>query len=192
MNNPPLIRLATPDDAASIANIYRPIVESTAISFETVPPTDGEMRHRITDTLTAYPWLVLEQSGEIAGYAYGSRHRPRAAYQWSVETTVYVAEGYRRQGVGRRLYAALFSILHSQGFAHAFAGIALPNAASVALHEQMGFQPIGVFRSIGFKFNEWQDVGWWQRPLSEGIVAPSTPLTVSQLQQRPAWSSHFG
>jgi L-amino acid N-acyltransferase YncA len=184
MDDAPPIRLATPEDAAAVANIYRPIVESTSISFEAVPPTEAEMRQRMADIQTTYPWLVLVHSGEIAGYAYGSRHRPRAAYQWSVETTVYVAEGYRRRGVGRRLYAALFNILKAQGFAHAFAGIALPNPASVALHELVGFQPIGVFRSVGFKFNEWRDVGWWQRSLLEGNI---TLLTVGELQQRPSW-----
>ena len=176
------IRLATPDDAAAIAVIYRPIVESTTISFETVPPSEAEMRQRITDTLAMYPWLVLEESGTIAGYAYGTRHRPRAAYQWSVETSVYVAEAHRGRGVGRRLYTALFEILRAQGFAHAFAGIALPNPASVALHERVGFQPIGVFRHVGFKFGEWRNVGWWQRPIADEDSVTSAPLPITAVR----------
>lgn len=182
------IRLATPDDASAIAGIYRPIVERTTISFEAVAPTHGEMRQRVIETLTLYPWLVLEDAAEILAYAYGSRHRPRAAYQWSVETSVYVDERHRGRGLGRRLYTTLFELLTAQGFANAYAGIALPNPASVTLHERMGFRRIGVFPRVGFKLGEWWDVGWWHRPLLEGTVAPSRVVPVTELLTRPEWA----
>jgi phosphinothricin acetyltransferase len=182
------IRLATPDDASAIAGIYRPIVERTSISFEAVAPTDGEMRQRVTETLTLYPWLVLEDATDVLAYAYGSRHRPRAAYQWSVETSVYVDERHRRRGLGGRLYTTLLELLTAQGFANAYAGIALPNPASVALHERMGFRGIGVFPRVGFKLGEWWDVGWWHRSLSEGTVAPSALVPVKELLARPEWA----
>ena len=183
------IRLATPDDASAVARIYRPIVESTTISFEAVAPTDTEMRQRITKTLAMYPWLVLEQGDEVVAYAYGSRHRPRAAYLWSVETSVYVDERHRSHGLGRRLYATLFEVLSAQGFVNAYAAIALPNPRSVALHEHVGFRPVGVFPRVGFKRGAWWDVGWWHLPLADGVESPSAPIPVAELQTRSqfAW-----
>ena len=182
------IRLAADSDAAAIANLYRPIVESTAISFETEPPDDEAIRRRLDDTLPAYPWLVCEIGGVVAGYAYASRHRVRAAYQWSVDVSVYVDDARRRSGVARGLYTSLLAILTAQGFANAFAGIALPNPASVALHEALGFQPIGVYRNVGFKLGAWRDVGWWQLPLQERRDSPQIPLDLMTLQRRPHWS----
>jgi phosphinothricin acetyltransferase len=186
------IRLATPGDAAAIAGIYRPIVERTPISFEAAAPTEGEMQQRVADTLALYPWLVIEDASEILAYAYGSRHRPRAAYQWSVETSVYVDERHRGRGLASRLYTTLFELLSSQGFANAYAGIALPNPASVAIHERMGFRRIGVFPRAGFKCGEWWDVGWWHRPLSEGTVPPSAIVPIKELLARPEWAELRG
>src|SRR4051812_33599939 len=121
-----MIRLATRKDAEAIAAIYHPIVAVTAISFETVPPAPAEMERRIATVLEIAPWLVFEERGAVAGYAYGSRHRDRAAYQWSVDVSVYVGEGTRRRGIGRALYRALFPLLELQGFYAAHAGITLP------------------------------------------------------------------
>ena len=129
-----------------------------------------------------YPWLVLEQGDEVVAYAYGSRHRPRAAYLWSVETSVYVDERHRSHRLGRRLYATLFEVLSAQGFVNAYAAIALPNPRSVALHEHVGFRPVGVFPRVGFKRGAWWDVGWWHRPLADGVEAPSAPIPVAELQ----------
>jgi len=112
----PDIRLATLEDAAGIAEIYRPIVESTPISFEVEPPDAREFRRRIEETLPAHPWLVCDCAGRVAGYAYGSRHRARAAYQWSVDVSVYVHPDFRRRGIGQGLYASLFKILKAQGY----------------------------------------------------------------------------
>ena len=163
------IRPASPEDAATIAAIYAPVVADTGISFETEPPDATEMRARIDKTaLAGLPWLVAEDAaGTVCGYAYASRHRERAAYQWSVDVTVYVADGRRGQGVGRGLYTALLPLLAGLGYCQAFAGIALPNAASVGLHEALGFEAIGVYRRVGFKLGLWRDVGWWQKSLAE-------------------------
>ncbi|GAA0753137.1 GNAT family N-acetyltransferase [Ideonella azotifigens] len=169
------IRIATPDDAPAIAAIYAPIVQDTCISFELVPPTVEEMRARISATLQALPWLVSEdEAGRVSGYVYASRHRERAAYQWSVDTTAYVRADVRGQGVGKQLYAALKRVLVDLGHCQAFAGIALPNAASVALHESVGFELIGVYRKVGFKHGVWHDVGWWQCPLQQ-LASPGAP-----------------
>jgi phosphinothricin acetyltransferase len=170
------VRLALPADAAAVAAIYRPIVEATTISFETEAPDEGEMRRRIIETLAAYPWLVCERDGQLAGYAYATAHRVRGAYRWSVDTSVYVHPDFQRRGIGQGLYRSLFAILTAQGFFNAFAGISLPNAASVALHERAGFKPIGVYRNVGYKLGAWRDVGWWQLTLNEPDRQPEPPL----------------
>ncbi len=124
-----------------------------------------------------HPWLVAERGGELLGYAYACRHRERPAYRWSTDVSVYVDEGHWRQGVARRLYASLFEHLRRQGFRAACAGITLPNVASVALHECLGFAPVGVYRRIGWKAGAWRDVGWWQLELSmEDHEPPAEPL----------------
>src|SRR5579863_1402240 len=149
------IRLATTADAAAINAIYRPFVAGSTVSFELEPPTDDTMAGRIAEILVRLPWLVNEEEGVVSSYAYASRHRDREAYQWSVETSVYVHPERRRSGLGRALYEELFARLEAQGYYTAFAGITLPNAASVGLHEAMGFVPVGVYRKAGFKFGAW-------------------------------------
>ncbi len=176
------IRLVTEADAAAVAAIYRPIVESTTISFETEAPDEAETRRRIAETLTAYPWLVCERDGRIAGYAYATKHRVRSAYRWSVDTSVYVDPKFQRQGIGQRLYRSLFAILTAQGFFNAYAGIALPNPASVALHERVGFRPIGVYKNVGYKLGAWRDVGWWQLALNDYTREPDSLLPLSAVQ----------
>lgn len=165
MKGPALIRAATTADAPAIQAIYAPVVEHTAISFEETPPSVAEMAARIEATMQDYPYLVAELDGEVAGYAYASQHRTRAAYRTSVDVTVYIAEGTRRSGVGRALYGKLLPALAERGFHAAFAGIALPNEGSIALHESMGFTPLGIYYEVGRKFGNWHDVGWWQRLL---------------------------
>jgi phosphinothricin acetyltransferase len=159
------IRAAAAGDAESLLAIYRPYVVKTAISFELEPPSLDDFRARIERSLADWACVVAEHEGRPLGYAYGSTHRPRAAYQWSVETTVYVAEGNHRQGVGRILYEALLPMLADKGYCNAYAGITLPNEKSIGLHRRLGFAPIGVFRSVGRKFGAWHDVSWWHRPL---------------------------
>src|SRR5262249_8969076 len=144
-----------------MAAIYAPFVEGDATSFETQAPSAKEMRKRTLERAAAYPWLVCDYGGRVAGYAYATQHRVRAAYQWCVEPSVYLQHDFRPSGVARGLYRSLFAILAAQGFVNAYAGITLPNARSVALHEAAGFLPLGVYRSIGYKFGAWHDVGWW-------------------------------
>ena len=169
------VRLATEDDAAAIAAIYAPIVASTFTSFETEEPTADEMRRRVRATLEKYPWLVAAEGDAVLGYAYASRHRERAAYQWSVDVSVYVDASARGRGVGKLLYRDLFARLRSQGFVNAYAGIALPNDASVRLHESLGFTKVGVYENVGFKLGAWRDVGWWQLSLREPPPSPDAP-----------------
>ena len=145
--------------------IYRPFVESTAISFETTVPTIDEFGARIENALAGWQWLVAERDGRCVGYAYASAHRERPAYRWSVEVSAYVLPSHHQQGIGRALYRQLLEDLATRGFCNAFAGITLPNDASVALHHSFGFDPIGVFRSVGRKFDAWHDVAWFQRKL---------------------------
>ena len=156
-----MIRPATPLDAEAIAAIYNPYVTGTVISFETAPVTAGEMAGRIRTTLAAHPWLVLEEDGSILGYAYAGPWKAREAYRFSVETTVYVAHGHARKGIGRSLYAALLAELRTRGFHTALAVIALPNEASVALHEAFGFRQAGLTPQVGWKGGRWVDVGYW-------------------------------
>jgi phosphinothricin acetyltransferase len=149
-------------DAEAIAAIYAPFVTDTVISFEDVPPTPAEMAERIERLAKTHAWLVAEDDGEILGYAYACPHRERAAYRLTTEVTVYVDPRHQRRGAGRALYKELLERLARQGYRVALAVIALPNDASVGLHEACGFTLVGVYRRIGFKLGEWWDVGWWQ------------------------------
>jgi L-amino acid N-acyltransferase YncA len=171
------IRTATNADAQAVTDIYKPVVASSAISFELTPPTVDEMRTRIASTLQLLPWLVAVDDDDVAkGYVYAGRHRERAAYQWSVDVTAYVHPEARGKGVGKALYRVLFDELVALGYYQAFAGIALPNAASVALHEAVGFEPLGVYRQVGFKLGAWHDVGWWQKTLRAPDMLPAPPI----------------
>ena len=159
------IRRAVADDAAACAAIYAPFVSDSWVSFELDPPDAASMGERIAKHGVSYAWLVAEVDGAVAGYAYGSPHRERAAYASSCDVAVYVDPTHARHGLGRALYAELLPLLAGKGFHAAFAGIALPNAASIGLHEAMGFTPVGIYREVGWKLGGWRDVGWWQRLL---------------------------
>jgi phosphinothricin acetyltransferase len=162
------IRQAAESDAPALLKIYAPYVESTAVSFEAVVPGVEEFAARIAKSLSRWQYLVAERDGEIAGYAYGSVHRERAAYRYSVEVSAYLDPRFHRQGIGSALYRRLFDDLSAMGYCTAFAGITLPNEASVGLHRSVGFQHIGVFERIGWKFDRWHDVAWMQRTLRDG------------------------
>lgn len=185
----PRIRLATADDAGTIAAIYAPFVTETAVSFEIDAPDAEEMERRIVETFEHFPWLVCEVGGYVAGYAYASRHRSRTAYQWSVDTAIYTHPQYRRVGMGRALYTSLLAALPLQGFYNAYAGIALPNAASVGLHEAFGFGPVGVYRQVGFKFGRWHDVGWWQIALQPPSDPASAPVPLADVAGSPEYAN---
>jgi L-amino acid N-acyltransferase YncA len=162
----PIIRDATPADAPACAAIYAHYVEHTAISFESEPPTAAEMAARIATAQRAHAWLVLCADGRVAGYAYGTTFKARAAYRYSCEVSVYLEADRRRTGAGRALYGELLPRLARRGFRMAVAGITLPNAASVGLHAALGFEPVGTYRRIGWKFDAWHDVAFSQRELS--------------------------
>ena len=184
------IRPADPErDAAACAEIYAPSVESTPISFETVPPDAAEFARRIAKYAATHQFLVAEDGGEVLGYAYACRWAERAAYDWSVETSIYVGAGQQGKGVGRALYAELFDRLRAQGFRVVVAGVTLPNPASIALHESMGFEPIGTLRDIGWKEDGWRDVGFWQlylQPLGRGSAGSAHPAGADRLTRVPS------
>ena len=182
------IRLATAEDAAQILAIYAPIVRDTIISFELEPPDVDDMRQRIVNYTRQYPWLVCDRDGEIAGYAYASLYRARKAYQWSTEVSAYTHESYRRRGVGRALYESLFVILKRQGYVNAYGGVALPNAGSVGLHLAMGFEPIGVYKQVGYKHGGWHDVAWYQLALQPPAPDPAPPISIQDLAETPGFS----
>jgi phosphinothricin acetyltransferase len=159
-------------DAAACAAIYAPHVESGPTSFEEQAPGPEAMAARIAEAQATHPWLVAVSGEEVVGFAYACRHRERPAYRWAADVSVYVAEGQGGRGIGRALYGELLDELRRRGFRVACAGITLPNEASVALHESCGFQPLGVYRRIGWKLGSWHDVGWWQLALSPGAEDP--------------------
>ena len=186
----PNIRIAHAGDAPEVAAIYRPYVTDAVTSFEIDPPAAGEMAVRIGAVLARAPWLVCtDAGGAVIGYAYASRHHERAAYQWSVDVAVYIHAAHHRGGIGRALYDKLFALLRIQGFYVAHAGITLPNAASVGLHEALGFVPVGVYPAVGWKFGAWRDVGWWRLPLHDPTPTPAPPLSVAEAQALPAWAA---
>lgn len=152
-------------DAAACAAIYAPFVTDNWVSFELDPPDAAAIAERIEKHGASHAWLVAEVGGSVAGYAYGSPHRERAAYSSSCDVAVYVDPAHARQGIGRALYSGLLPLLANKGYHAAFAGIALPNEASIGLHEAMGFTPVGIYREVGWKLGGWRDVGWWQRLL---------------------------
>jgi L-amino acid N-acyltransferase YncA len=170
------IRAATNDDAAAISEIYAPYVTGSAISFEADPPGPDEIATRMAAAGTLYPWLVAEDAdGRVAGYAYAAPFRTRHAYRFSVETTVYLRTGREGRGLGRLLYEPLLAVLEEQGFTQAIGAIALPNEASVKLHERLGFTHAGTYRRVGCKLGRWWDVGLWQRALARPDDPPAEP-----------------
>ena len=184
------LRMATAADAAAVLAIYAPVVRTSAITFENEVPPVEEIAARIDAVTACWPWLLLERDGDVAGYAYATTWRARAAYQWSVETTVYVREDCHRSGVGRALYRALLACLRLQGFRLAIGGITLPNAASIALHEAMGFRPAGVHRACGYKLGAWHDVGFWELALvPDDGREPRAPRAPGALAGTPAWDT---
>jgi len=179
------IRVADPErDGAAVAEIYAPYVRDTIISFESDAPSAEAMTERMRNVLAWTPWLVAEDDdGRLIGYAYASRHRERAGYRWSVDISVYVDAAAHRRGVGRMLYGELLPILRRQRFVNAYAGIGLPNAASVGIHESLGMSLIGVYERVGWKLGRWVDVAWYGMRLAEPAPGdpPPEPIPFPQL-----------
>jgi phosphinothricin acetyltransferase len=176
-----IIRVATANDGPAFAAIYRPAVVGSPISFEIDPPDGAEMARRVDNIGARFPWLAFEHDGAALGYAYGSPHRARPAYQWSAEVSAYVHEDARRRGVARALYNSLLAVLRLLGYRNAYAGITLPNSASVGFHEAHGFRSVGVFHDVGYKLGRWHDVGWWERPLGNRIEHPDPPRPIGEM-----------
>jgi phosphinothricin acetyltransferase len=157
-----MIRAIRPEDATQICAIYNYYIENTIVTFEETPVSESEMKSRIVQNTQKHPWIVYEQEGAIIGYAYASEWKSRCAYKYSVETTVYLKNDATGRSVGSKLYGELIRLLRDKSMHAAIGGIALPNDASVALHEKFGFEKIGQFKQVGYKFDTWIDVGYWE------------------------------
>jgi L-amino acid N-acyltransferase YncA len=183
------IRLAELSDAEEIRAIYAPFcAEGSPVSFELVPPSVEEVQRRMAKVFERHIWLVCEAGGEVLGYSYAGTFSDRAAYVWSVATSIYVREDQRRRGIGRALYTSLFNAVRLQGYVSAYAGTTLPNPGSVGLHQAMGFEAAGVYRNAGYKGGAWYDVAWWQLSLSQPPPRPAPPLPLNDAAQLPGWT----
>jgi L-amino acid N-acyltransferase YncA len=186
------IRLARESDGPALAEIYRPAVAERATSFEVDPPDGAEMGRRVVALTATRPWLVCVEDGATLGYAYASSHRERAAYQWCVEVSAYVHPAAHRRGVGAGLYVSLFEILGMLNYRNAFAGVTLPNDASVGFHLAAGFTPVGTYRGIGWKLGAWHDVLWLQRDVAPHIPDPPAPTLLAECADRAALARCLG
>jgi phosphinothricin acetyltransferase len=191
---PATFRLARDTDAAGVLAIYAPIVTDTAISFELEPPSLEDIGRRIARG-EHWPFLVCAEDDDVLAYAYAVGFRDRPAYRFTVETTIYVAATARRRGVARGLYRSLLACLEVQGYRRVVAGITLPNAASVALHESLGFRKCAHLERVGWKLGAWHDVGYWDRPLltEQGADPPAAePRRASELSTDPSFVLALG
>lgn len=184
------LRVATPEDAAALVDIYAPYVRETAITFEYDVPSVAEFAARIAHTLESFPYLVAENDGEIVGYAYAGAFHPRAAYQWCVEMSVYVKRDVRRMGVGRKLYDAMEAILKLQRLTNVEACIAVPSAPdahltmdSVRFHEKMGYRMVGAFHQCGYKFDTWYDMVWMEKHIGAHVRNQPLILRFDQVRE---------
>jgi phosphinothricin acetyltransferase len=178
-----VLRLATSADSKAILDIYAPYIQNTSFTFETEVPSLKEFSERITAYLNNWPWLVCEINGKIAGYAYATKYRERTAYQWCVESSIYIQDDFQKAGVGKSLYSALFEILKKQGFNNVYAVINLPNEKSVAFHEKLGFHYFATYEKVGYKLGKWKNVGWWGLSINEYVDEPAAPIKFSELDK---------
>ncbi len=170
-------------DAQQVLDIYAPFITSSFVTFENIIPSLTDFSKRIEHISQQYPWLVATEGDQIAGYAYAGRYRDREAYQWMVESSIYMRPDFKGKKVAKRLYSALFELLKEQGICKVFAVISVPNAESVGFHEHMGFSGFATYRKVGFKLGTWKDVGWWELPLSEQDTGPTTPIPWSEMDR---------
>ncbi len=176
------IRLATESDSASMLEIYAPFVRATVITFEYEVPTVSEFSTRISNILKKYPWLVCEINDTVVGYAYASKFSERPAYDWSVDSSVYIHPSYHRKKIASALYNCLFELLKLQGFYNVYAGVTLSNKKSESFHESFGFKPVGIYHNVGYKFGQWHDVKWFELTIKEHIISPKRPKTIDEIQ----------
>ena len=177
-----IIRVATEEDASGVLDIYRPFIESGWTSFEETVPTTDEMAARIDKILANDPWLVADDDGRIAGYAYANPHRWRDAYRWAREVSVYMHEDFRGRGLARSLYSALFELLRAQNVCRLLAGVALPNDASERFHQKMGFELVGTYERTGYKMGQWWDIRWYQLEIND-TTEPLEPIPFPDLDK---------
>jgi phosphinothricin acetyltransferase len=177
------IRLATSSDAAGILKIYAPYIANTSFTFETEVPLLEDFQKRISDYLINWPWVVCEIDGVIAGYAYGAKYRERVAYQWCVESSIYIHDDFLKHGVGKALYTTLIEIFKKQGYRNVYAVINLPNDRSVKFHESCGFTYFATYEKVGYKLGKWKNVGWWQLSINEYGMDPLAPIKFSKLEK---------
>lgn len=176
-----IIRLTQPQDAKAILAIYSPYITDTSLTFESEVPSIADFAERITSYLSNWPWLVAETDGKIAGYAYGSKYRERAGYQWCVECSIYMHDDFQGKGIARILYTTLFEILKEQGYRNVYAVINTPNDRSVQFHESCGFKWFANYEQVGYKLGKWKTVGWWRLILNDFIDEPRAPVLLRDL-----------
>ncbi|OYU96208.1 MAG: N-acetyltransferase [Bacteroidetes bacterium B1(2017)] len=177
------IKLITEPDIEEVLAIYTQYVLHTSITFEHTVPSFEEYAQRVNTNTQKYPWLIAKQGTNIVGFAYCSTHRYREAYQWSPESTIYMAPNFQGKGIGKLLYSTLFELLKMQGFVNVFAGVVIPNPKSIALHKSCGFEEIGIFKKIGYKQGTWHDTFWFQLALAEHTQNPIEPVSLNKIYQ---------
>lgn len=178
------IRLATKDDAKELLEIYEVYIKHTAVTFEIEVPSVSAFAERIEKITETFPWLVCEVDGEIAGYAYASKHGERAAYRWSTDLSVYINEKYHRNHIATALYTALIEILRKQGYYTVYAGVSTPNPKSEAFHTAFGFRTVGVFQNVGYKLGEWRGVTWFELPIRGYVAEPEEAVPFGVLRDK--------
>lgn len=189
MNDKYVIRLITEKDADKVLSVYTHFVNNTIVSFEYEAPTKDEYAQRIIANTQKYPWLVCLLNDEIVGFAHGSTHRYRTAYQWSPESTIYLAPDVHTKGIGRILYETLFLLLKLQGYYTVFAGVSLPNEKSIGFHRALGFEEIGIFKNVGYKHGNWHHTHWFQLDLAKHIINPPMPKNLNEVAATSAFQS---
>lgn len=183
------IRLATEADCASLLDIYAPYITDTVITFEYEVPTALEFSKRISNIQKKYPWLICEINDKVVGYAYASPFSGRAAYDWSVDFSIYIDSKYHRKNIGKALYFTLIELLKLQGYYNAFAGVSMPNVKSESLHQSLGFTPIGVYQNVGYKFGNWHDVKWFELKIQDYSKSPFTPKVIDEINHTPEYNA---
>ena len=179
-----LIRMATLEDAEAIFRIYAEYIKNTTVTFEIEVPTLTAFRERMERIMAQFPWLVCEIDGEIAGYAYASKHGERAAYRWSADLSVYISKKFHRRGIATAFYKALAEILRTQGYFTVYAGVSTPNPKSEAFHTALGFRNLGEFRNVGYKLGQWLGVTWYELSLAAYVPEPEEPVGINVLSAK--------
>lgn len=177
------IRIATPEDARSILEIYAPYITHTSLTFETEVPSEQAFAERMRNYLQTWPWLVCEVDGNIAGYSYATRYRERTGYQWCTESSIYIKDEFKGTGMAKALYSALFEILKRQGFRNVYAVINLPNDRSVVFHESCGFSWFATYENVGYKLGQWKNVGWWRLQINDYSDEPDPPIAFKKMDK---------